>query len=292
MIEVSRSTLPGDLAGWLAQPFTGLGLAWLGQAGFVLRVGDAVVLVDPYLSDHLSVKYHGTRFPHARMMAAPIAPGAFPRVDLVVCTHRHSDHMDPDTLPVLAARHPGCRFVVPAAEQAHAEALGLAPASLVAADAGQALRPLPELDLLLRPVASAHERLERDKQGRHRFLGFGLETAGVRLYHSGDCVPYPGLADAVRGLAPDVALLPVNGRDRARADAGVPGNFTLDEAIALCEAAAVPLLVPHHWGLFAFNTADPAEIDAAASRQAAAGQEPGLLPPDLRHGLLLAPTRG
>ena len=293
MINVTRSALPaGGLAGWLAEPFAGLGLAWLGQAGFVLRIGAAVVLVDPYLSDHLAAKYRGTRFPHARMMAAPIAPDGFPRVDLVVCTHRHSDHMDPGTLPVLAARHPGCRFLVPAAEQAHAETMGLDPGRLVPAEAGQALRPVAGFGLVLRPIPAAHERLERDEAGRHRFLGYAVEAAGVRLYHSGDCIPYPGLADAVRVLAPDMALLPVNGRDAERAQAGIPGNFTLDEAVALCEAAAVPLLVPHHWGLFAFNTADPAAIDAAAARQAAAGRRPGLLRPDLRHAWLLEPAGG
>lgn len=286
MIAVVRSPLPeGGLAAWLAQPFAGLGLAWLGQAGFLLRLGETVVLVDPYLSDHLAAKYRGTRFPHARMMAAPIAPDGFPRVDLVVCTHRHSDHMDPGTLPVLSARHPGCRFVVPASERDHAEALGLDPARLVPASAGQALRPAG-LDLVLSPIPAAHERLERDGEGRHRFLGYGIEVAGMRLYHSGDCIPYPGLVDAVRDLAPDMALLPVNGRDPVRAGAGIPGNFTLDEAVALCEAAAIPLMVPHHWGMFDFNTADPALIDAAAARQGASGRPPGLLRPDLRHALL------
>ncbi len=292
MIQVHRSALPGNLAGWLARPLAGLGLAWLGQAGFVLRINEAVVLVDPYLSDHLAAKYRGTRFPHARMMDAPVAPDALPRVDLVVCTHRHSDHMDPGTLPVLSACHPGCRFVLPASEQAHAATLGLDTARLVAVDAGQAIRPLPGVDLVLKPLASAHEQLERDEEGRYRFLGFGIESTRVRLYHSGDCIPYPGLFDAVRALAPDLALLPVNGRDAIRSEAGVPGNFTLDEAVALCEATDIPLLVPHHWGMFAFNTIDPATIDVAAARQAATGRGPGLLRPDLRHALLLAPTGG
>ena len=290
MIAVTRSPLPDGLGAWLASPPRGIGLAWLGQAGFVLRLGDVVALVDPYLSDHLAAKYRGSRFAHVRMMAAPLEADGFPRVDLVVCTHRHSDHMDPGTLPVLAARHPGCRFLVPAAEQAHAEALGLDPARLLPADAGQTLRPLPGVDLVVRPVAAAHERLEQDAQGRHRYLGYGIELAGVRLYHSGDCIPYPGLLDAVRGLAPDLALLPVNGRDAVRAQAGIPGNFPLDEAIAQCAPAGIPLLLPHHFGLFAFNTADPAQIEAAAARQAAAGTAPGLLRPDARHAFLLAPT--
>lgn len=286
-MTVTRILLPDRLADWLAGPNDGVALAWLGQAGFVLRVGAAVVLVDPYLSDHLAVKYRGTRLAHTRLMPPPIAPDAFPRVDLVVCTHRHGDHMDPGTLPVLAANHPGCRFVVPASEQAHAERLGLPSSWLILAEAGHGVRPLPGVDLILHPVPAAHEQLEQDEQGRHRFLGYCIEADSRRLYHSGDCIPYDGLVETLRALAPELALLPVNGRDAARAAGGVPGNFTLDEAVALCDQANIPVLIPHHFGMFAFNTADPASIDVMAVRQAELGLQPGLLRPDARHAFLL-----
>lgn len=294
-MRIATVALPDGLAAWLERPNDGVALAWLGQAGFALRIGEAVVLIDPYLSDSLAVKYRGQRFPHPRMMPAPIDPGGFPRVDLAICTHRHSDHMDPGTLPVLAARHPGCRFVAPAAERAHTLALGLPAARLIGAEAGCPFHPVDGLDLRLQPVPAAHERLEQDADGHHRFLGYGIEAGGVRLYHSGDCVPYPGLVHTVRALAPDVALLPVNGRDAERAAAGVPGNFTLGEAIALCADAGVATLIPHHFGLFAFNTARSDDIDAAVRAQDRAGGRPGLLRPDARHAFRLgrdAPATG
>ncbi len=280
-MRVERVPLPADgLAGLLARPAAaGAELAWLGQAGFLMRAGGRVVLIDPYLSDHLAWKYHGSLFPHARMMAAPVGAEDLPRVDLVICTHRHGDHMDPGTLPALAQAHPECRFVVPAAEAAFAEGIGLPAGRLILAETGLRLQPLSDLDLVLDPLPAAHERFERDRDGRHHFLGYVLSVHGLRLYHSGDCVPYEGLAEAVRALAPGLALLPVNGRDAARAASRIPGNFTLGEAIRLCDAVGIPVLIPHHFGLFAFNTADPAEIDAAAGCL----QHPRLLRPDTRH---------
>lgn len=89
-----------------------------------------------------------------------------------------------------------------------------------------------------------------------------IEIAGVRIYHSGDCVPYPGLTANVAALAPHVALLPVNGRDAERSGNGVPGNFTLDEAVTLAKGAGVRVMIAHHHGLFDFNTIAPGEIDA------------------------------
>jgi L-ascorbate metabolism protein UlaG (beta-lactamase superfamily) len=87
----------------------------------------------------------------------------------------------------------------------------------------------------------------------------------------------------VRELAADLALLPVNGRDATRAQAGIPGNFTLDEAIALCAETGMTSLLAHHFGLFAFNTIDPATIDAAAALRCSAKISPGLLRPDTQH---------
>jgi len=280
-VRIEQAPLPADgLAGLLAQPgAAGMELAWLGQAGFLLRIAGRVVLIDPYLSDHLAVKYRGTRYPHTRMMPPPVEADALPQVDLVICTHRHGDHMDPGALSVLAQAHPRCRFVVPAAETAFAEGIGLPAGRLMGAEAGLPLQPLPGLDLTLHPMPAAHEQLEQDGYGRHYFLGYVILTHGLRLYHSGDCVPYEGLAEAVRALSPEVALLPVNGRDAERMANRIAGNFTLDEAIHLCVVAGVPTLIPHHFGLFTFNTADPAEIDAAASRT----RHPRLLRPDARH---------
>jgi len=57
-------------------------------------------LIDPYLSDFLAEKYQGAEFPHLRMMQAPIEPSRLADLDWVFCTHRHSDHMDPGTLPI------------------------------------------------------------------------------------------------------------------------------------------------------------------------------------------------
>ena len=263
-MTIEAWNLPGPLSMILAAPHRGVSLFWLGQAGFLLRHDDAVVLIDPYLSDSLERKYRGGPRDYTRMMPAPIDADALPRLDLVLCTHRHSDHMDPETLPVLAERHPGCRFVVPAAERDAALALGLPEDRLIDAMAGASFTPLACLAVV--PFSAAHERIERDDRGRDRYLGYGMAIGDTRLYHSGDCVPYPGLDETLRAFAPAVALLPVNGRDAARAASGIPGNFTLTEAIGLCRSAEIPVMVAHHWGLFDFNTIDPATIDAEAAR--------------------------
>ncbi|KUF10736.1 MBL fold metallo-hydrolase [Pseudoponticoccus marisrubri] len=237
-------------------------LYWLGQAGFWIDTGTHRLLIDPYLSDSLARKYAGTAHPHLRMMPPPVTMEALPRPDLVLVTHAHTDHMDPDTLGPLHRRFPDLPFVVPAAVEDVARQRIGADAPLRKVVAGETVSPLPGLDLTVFPAA--HETRERDDQGRDRFLGYGLTTGALRLYHSGDSVPFDALDAQVQAFAPQIALLPVNGRDPARRAAGIPGNFTLDEALHLARECA--FLVPHHFDMFAFNTIDPARIDSAAAR--------------------------
>ena len=125
-------------------------------------------------------------------------------------------------------------------------------------------------------MAAAHEELETDAAGNHKFLGYVLTFGDTRIYHSGDNVPYPGLAEHLAEQKIDLALLPINGRDEVRRSRGVPGNFKLEEAIALCHAAHIRHLLGHHFGLFDFNTIDPA--DAAAILEQGAGDLEWVLP--------------
>ena len=241
-----------------------LDLGWLGQAGFIVQTAGRVILIDPYLSDSLATKYRGREFAHERLMPPPIpldeiGGASLGRIDFVLCTHRHSDHMDPETLAAVTRQQPGCRFVVPAAEWDHALSLGLPEGRVLPIDAGDTLS-LGD-GVTVKAIPAAHESIEQDAAGRHRFLGYLLTVGGMKLYHSGDTVVYPGLAATLADEAIDCALLPVNGRDAYRASRGVPGNMTACEAIDLCNAAGIPQLVPHHFGMFAFNTASDADLE-------------------------------
>ena len=256
---------------------SGVSLWWLGQAGFLLSCNGIYIVVDPYLSDSLALKYKGREFSHRRMIPPPLAPDDVFGVKWVFCTHAHSDHMDPGTLPSLARNNPACRFLVPRAEASTAVARGIPEDRLDLVDGNETL----DLGngLLVNVLPSAHEELAQDDQGHFRFLGYCLRMGGITFYHSGDCIPYAGLDNALARLGVDVALLPVNGRDDYRLSRNVPGNFSITEAIALCQQAGVPVLLAHHWGMFDFNTVPEDGLKSAA---ALAGPTVNVIIPDTR----------
>ena len=261
------TTIDTPLSQWRDMSLTGNQMAcwWLGQAGFLLRHRDHSFVFDPYLSDSLAVKYRDAQFKHTRMMPVPVEPKALSGIDWVFCTHQHTDHMDGGTLPDLMAANPSCTLLAPAAAQQHLiNEVGVARACVRSVNAGQHLELSPGIAVDV--IAAAHEDLEFDEAGNSVSLGYILDVQGTRLYHSGDCVPYEGLTEALKNLQIDVAMLPVNGRDAARTHSGILGNFHFEEAVSLCCEAGIGAMVPHHFGLFDFNTVDPAVLQGKIDR--------------------------
>src|SRR5688572_28226217 len=121
-------------------------LHWLGQAGFIVTTPHYRLIIDPYLSDSLARKYRGSDTPHQRMMPAPVSSGDLGPIDLVLCTHQHTDHMDAETLKPLALTDPKLRFVVPRAAVALAcQRIDIGEERLIRLDAGDHVEPFPGL---------------------------------------------------------------------------------------------------------------------------------------------------
>ncbi len=194
------------------------------------------------------------------MTECPIRPDELTGIDLILSSHKHSDHMDPGTLPGLMRANPGAVLVVPEALVEHASSLGLPADRLVGIDAGRAYE---RAGFHVRAMPSAHEGLDTDGQGRHLYLGYVVEADGRRLYHTGDSMRYDGLENRLGPGPFDVFFLPINGRDPAR---GVAGNMSAAEAVDLAVLCRPRYVVPHHYDMFTFNTVPVATFAAEAAR--------------------------
>jgi L-ascorbate metabolism protein UlaG (beta-lactamase superfamily) len=248
----SPDDLRDDIAVW-----------WLGQAGFAMRSDNDLLFIDPYLSDVLSAKYQGSVFPHQRLHDSPVDPSEVTGLSTVMCTHGHTDHMDLGSLPDLQKKSNPV-FVIPRSETHKGVERGINPARLVGLASGESFTT--EAGVKITGVPAAHEEIRRDKFNQDLFMGYVVELQGIRFYHSGDCIPYENQVEILKALKPDVAFLPVNGRDSFRAENGVPGNFSFDEAVELCRRTGIKNLVCHHWGLFEFNTVEEEDLIRAMKK--------------------------
>ena len=262
MPPVNVTRFGGSLADALRNPIEQLELYWLGQSGFLLRTRKVTWIIDPYLSNHLADKYRDHVFSHERMKPAPIAIEDLSALDYVFCTHIHGDHLDRPTLEAIAKNQSKTCFVLPGGIESEVSSLQIDHHRFIWAEADKSFWLEDEIEAV--PVKAAHEDFEYDTRGRHRFLGYVFRCGEMTLYHSGDCIPYQGLAEKLRELRPDVALLPINGRSKELTEKKIIGNFSLAEAIELCLRAKIPAMMAQHFGMFAFNTIRPELIDQAA----------------------------
>ncbi|MDX1906963.1 MAG: MBL fold metallo-hydrolase [Bacteroidia bacterium] len=232
---------------------------WLGQSGFLIQWAGKHLLLDPYLSDSLSLKYAQTDKPHTRISERVIAPALLDMITVVTSSHNHTDHLDAETLgPVLAAS-PAAHFLIPEANRAFVcQRLGCDPAFPVGINDGETLH-LAGFEFT--GIPAAHNTIDRDDQGRCCYLGYIVRFGPYAIYHSGDTLWYPGLETWVRPHEVDIAFLPINGNLPERR---VAGNMDAREAAAFGQACAARCVIPHHYDMFAFNTADPQDFVAAA----------------------------
>ncbi|MCW5656202.1 MAG: MBL fold metallo-hydrolase [Burkholderiaceae bacterium] len=105
----------------LQSPAAGLRAFWIGHASAYVEIDGLRLLIDPVFSDHASPFAVGPK----RFHPPPIALAELPRIDAVLITHDHYDHLDMRTVQHLAQH--GTLFLVPLGIGAHLERWGVAP---------------------------------------------------------------------------------------------------------------------------------------------------------------------
>lgn len=218
---------------------------WLGQLGYALRTSQLQLYIDPFLSGR-----------ETRRFSPILELGHLRRADYLFGTHLHDDHIDLPVWRAVAKNVPGARFVLPRAVRREVcAAIGLDPARTIPLSDGETYR---DGKIEITGIAAAHELLQADENGDHLQLGYFVRADGVSFYHSGDCCIYEGLYAKLRALgSPNIAFLPINGRDGKRLRGNCIGNMTYQEAVDLCGMLRPGLSVPGHYEMFAANSEDP-----------------------------------
>lgn len=236
----------------------GFGVWWLGQSGFLIKYQGQQLLFDPYLSDSLTVKYAETDKPHVRLSERVVDPASLTGLAVTTSSHNHTDHLDAETLGPLVEANPDLKLVIPEANLAFAEKrLESSPMATLGLDDGSEQRVGA---FHFTGVAAAHNEMERDESGRCRFLGFLVRFGPWTVYHSGDTLWHDGLVERLLPAGVDLMLLPINGNKPERR---VAGNLNAVEAAGLARACNARMVIPCHYDMFAFNTADPEEFVSA-----------------------------
>jgi L-ascorbate metabolism protein UlaG (beta-lactamase superfamily) len=169
-------------------------------------------------------------------------PRDAPPADLIMITHAHFDHFQPEEIERLST--PATKVVAPhdVARELGGDVTGVAPGET---------HEVAGLRFTTVPAYNTREEALSFHPKAKRWVGYVLELQGRTYYHAGDTDHAPEL-DEVRT---DVALVPVG------------GHYTMDaeQAGGLVRTIAPQLAVPMHYGFVVGSPSDGERFRRAAS---------------------------
>ncbi len=182
-----------------------IAVTFIGQATFLIRTAECVMLTDPVFSDRVSpLSFAGPK----RVRAPGLALDALPPLDLILLSHNHYDHMDMPSLRRLAAR---AGRPVPTltglGNAAYLDRKGVPGA--VERDWWETFDAPPGVSITFVPAQHWSTRSVRDRR-RTLWGGFFIRSGTTTIYFAGDsgyCDWFKTIRD--RCGAPDLALLPI-----------------------------------------------------------------------------------
>lgn len=198
-------------------------VTWIGQAGLLMENDNVKIMIDPYLSNSCAALNPKNE------RRVPVKEELFSEnPDIIVITHNHMDHMDPETMEKLLDTNRQITVLAPY-------------------DAWQSVRKFggnhnyvmfnrgtqwTQNGILFKAVKAEHSDLTA--------VGVIINDGKSKLYVTGDTLYNNEVFEDVKEET-DVVFLPIN---------GVGNNMNAEDAARFARRVGAKKAVPLHWGLF------------------------------------------
>lgn len=233
---------PAPYTRFISQPLpeSGFRATWLGHSSFLIQGHGVNVLIDPIFSEFCApLPFRSLR----RLVPTPCGLNDLPRIDAVLLTHSHYDHLDLPTLKYLGPETP---LIV---AEGHAAWLGRQGFKKVQEVAWWAeIEMAPGLKVAATPAQHFTARTPFDRNHGH-WCGWLLEAGGLKLWHTGDSGYCGAFREIGEKLGPiDFGMIPIG----AYAPRWFMASMHMDpeEAVQVFQDIRCKRAIGMHWGTF------------------------------------------
>jgi L-ascorbate metabolism protein UlaG (beta-lactamase superfamily) len=219
-------------------------IVWFGHSSYFIHIDGYNVLIDPVFSGNASpFRFFGKAFEGADSYGA----GDFPKIDLLVLTHDHYDHLDWPSIRDLDEKVK--KIVTSLGVGSHLEYWGVASEKITELDWWEEIRPGDEIDITATPTR--HFSGRGFKRAKTLWSSFVLNIKGYRFFLGGDS----GYDNTFRKIGEKFGPF-----DLAFLECGQYGKYWPqihmfpEQTVMAANDLQADVLFPVHWGKFVLST--------------------------------------
>jgi L-ascorbate metabolism protein UlaG (beta-lactamase superfamily) len=249
---------PGDLA---AQGSDRLRITWMGHSSMLIEIDGKLVLTDPVWGPRAApFSFLGP----ARFHAPPVPVEQLPKLDAILISHDHYDHLDHPT--VLALKDRDVPWYVPLGLGAHLESWGV-PAERIHEMDWWDTAEVGDVQLVSTPARHFSGRGLGDRD-HTLWTSWAVVGPKHRVWYSGDTGPAEFFTEIGEKLGPfDATMIEVGAWNAMWGDV----HLGSEGAVGVHKQVRGDVMIPVHWGTFnlALHAWDAPIIELIAHTSAA-----------------------
>jgi L-ascorbate metabolism protein UlaG (beta-lactamase superfamily) len=216
-------------------------LAWLGHSTVLINFFGVTILTDPVLFPRVGIRLPAITVGPKRLTAPALQFNDLPRIDVILLSHAHFDHLD---LRTLGCFNESARVITARATSDLFKRTHLSDITELDWNESKSLNTAQgTIEITAVPVKHWGARTQRDT---HRgYNGYLIERSGRRILFAGDTAMTETFEELRRHGTIDIAIMSISAYNP-----WIQSHCTPEQAVQMANAAGARFVVPVHHQTF------------------------------------------
>lgn len=237
-------TIKPDITEFL-KPSSSIKFIWLGHSSFLVNMEQTILLFDPVFSENASPFFFGA----SRFQDPVLKLEELPKIDWVIISHDHYDHLDLETIEFLRDHQPQIRYATPLGVSSHLHSWDISKSNTYELDWWQDIQIADSLRLHCTPSQHFSGRVS-PFSNQTLWSSWVVASNSAKIFYSGDTGYDTHFKDIAEKFGTfDVAFME-NGQYNPKWE---PVHLLPHQTIKAFEEIHAKHMVSVHWGMYSLS---------------------------------------